>query len=244
MTFKDLHRPGDPLLLPNAWDHASAAALAAAGFPALGTTSLGVAAAAGKPDGAGDTLEETVALVRLIAHLDAFITVDLEDGYSDDPGAVADLAVRLHELGAAGVNLEDQLRDGLEAKVAAVKARVPDLFVNARTDTHWLKREQKTTVARLSRYVDAGADGVFAPGLTDDSAIAALADAVDAPLNVLASHPLSRLAELGVARVSTGSGLFRLALGAATDAATAFRDGGPPPTGGPSYDEIQGLTRA
>src|SRR3954465_7648645 len=106
MTFKDLPRPGDPLLLPNAWHHAPAAALAAAGFPALGTTSLGVAAAAGKPDGAGDTLEETVALVRLIAHLDAFITVDLEDGYSDDPGAVADLAVRLHELGAAGVNLE------------------------------------------------------------------------------------------------------------------------------------------
>jgi len=165
-TFKDLHVPGDPLLLPNAWDHASAAALAAAGFPALGTTSLGVAAAVGKRDATDATLEETVALVRRIAHLDPYVTVDIEDGFSDDPAAVADLAQQLEQLGAAGVNLEDQLRDGLEHKIAAVKERTR-LFVNARTDTHWLEREQETTAARLRSYVEAGADGVFVPGLTD-----------------------------------------------------------------------------
>src|SRR5437868_4212077 len=100
-SFKDLHVPGDPLLLPNAWDHASAAALAGAGFPALGTTSLGVAAAAGKRDGTNATREETRALVRRITHLGAHITVDLEDGFSDDPGAVAGLAQELEALGAA-----------------------------------------------------------------------------------------------------------------------------------------------
>jgi 2-methylisocitrate lyase-like PEP mutase family enzyme len=241
MTFKDLHRPGDPLLLPNAWDHASAAALAAAGFPAIGTTSLGVAAAAGKPDGEGETLGETIELVRLIAHVDAYVTVDLEDGYSDDPAAVAELAARLRELGAAGINLEDQAGDAsLHArKVAAVKARVTDLFVNARTDTHWLGREQGTTLERLQTYVAAGADGVFAPGLTDERRIAELAQAAGAPLNVLFAHTLPRLAELGVARVSTGSALFRHALGAAVDAATRIRDGGTFPPGAPSYDEIQ-----
>jgi 2-methylisocitrate lyase-like PEP mutase family enzyme len=239
MTFKDLHRPGDPLLLPNAWDHSSAAALAAAGFPAIGTTSLGVAAAVGKPDAAGETLAETLALARSIVHLDAFITVDFEDGYADDPGAVADLAAQLHELGVAGINVEDGVGDGLAAKVAAVKERVPSLFVNARTDTHWLGREQETTLARLQEYVAAGADGVFAPGLTDEAAIAALAEAVGAPLNVLFAHSLPRLAELGVARVSTGSALFRIALGATIDAATAIRGGRPLPAGGPTYDEIQ-----
>jgi 2-methylisocitrate lyase-like PEP mutase family enzyme len=243
MTFKEMHRPGEPLVLPNAWDHASAAALAAAGFPAIGTTSLGVAAAAGKPDAAGNTLQETLALARLIAPLEAHITVDLEDGFSEDPDEVAELAGQLQALGVAGINLEDQLRDTLAAKVAAVKRRAPDLFVNARTDTYWLGREQDTTAARIETYVEAGADGVFVPGVRDEEAIAALTR-LGAPLNVLATHPVARLAELGVARISTGSGLFRIALGAIVDAATAFRDGGPPPSGGPSYDEIQRFSSA
>ena len=239
-SFKELHVPGSPLLLPNAWDHASAAALAAAGFPALGTTSLGVAAAVGKSDAEGDTLEETLELVRLIGGIGPYVTVDLEDGYSDDPGAVAELAARLEALGAAGVNLEDQLRDGLAEKIAAVKART-GLFVNARTDTFWLGREQDTTLARLQGYEAAGADGVFAPGATEPADIEALAHGLDAPLNVLFSHTLPELAALGVARVSTGSGLFRVAVGAVVDAARAIRDGGTLPSGIPTYEEIQRL---
>ena len=245
MTFKDLHRPGEPLLLPNAWDHASAAMMAAAGFAAIGTTSLGVAAALGAPDGEGAARDENVALARRIVHLDAFVTADLEDGFSDDPGAVAELAAELAEAGVAGINLEDRLGPPQEhaAKVAAVKARAPELFVNARTDTHWLGREQETTAARLKAYAAAGADGVFAPGLTDEAAIAALADAVEAPLNVLFSHTLPRLAELGVARVSTGSALYRVALGAALDAAGALRAGGTLPPA-PGYRDVEALSRS
>jgi 2-methylisocitrate lyase-like PEP mutase family enzyme len=239
-SFEELHVPGSPLLLPNAWDHASAAALAAAGFPALGTTSLGLAAAVGKSDAEGDTLDETLELVRLIGAIGPYVTVDLEDGFSDDPGAVADLAARLEALGAAGVNLEDGLRDGLAAKVAAVKART-GLFVNARTDTFWLEREQGSTLARLQAYEAAGADGVFAPGATEPADIEALVRGLDAPLNVLFSRTLPELAALGVARVSTGSALFRVALGATVDAARAIRDGGTLPPGLPTYDDIQRL---
>ena len=84
-SFKDLHRPGDPLLLPNAWDAVTGAALAAAGFEAIGTTSLGVAAAVGKRDATGDTWEETLALARRLVTLDCHVTVDFEGGFSDDP---------------------------------------------------------------------------------------------------------------------------------------------------------------
>src|SRR3954451_13406582 len=108
-AFAALHRPGDPLLLPNAWDAASGAALAAAGFAAIGTTSLGVAAAAGKPDASGAAWAETVAVARTLARLDCHVTVDLEHGFSDDPAQVAEHAAQL--TGIAGVNLEDRHGD-------------------------------------------------------------------------------------------------------------------------------------
>src|SRR4051812_7451955 len=104
-AFADLHRRGAPLLLPNAWDHASAAALAAAGFAAVGTTSLGVAAALGLPDGAAQTAEATVDLAHRLAHLRVPITIDIEDGFSKDPREVAAYVARLGPI--AGVNLED-----------------------------------------------------------------------------------------------------------------------------------------
>ena len=109
--------------------------------------------------------------------------------------------------------------------IAAVKARTPDVFVNARTDTYWLGRPSlDETLERAQAYVDAGADGIFVPGVTDEREIAALAEALPVPLNVLFSPDtltVPRLAELGVARISTGSLLYRVALGAAIDAATA-----------------------
>ncbi|GLW53621.1 isocitrate lyase/PEP mutase family protein [Kitasatospora phosalacinea] len=254
-AFRALHhRPGAPLLLPNAWDHASAAALAAAGFPAVGTTSLGVAAAAGLPDGAGRTRAETLRLARRIGGGPFLLSVDLEGGFSDDPAEVADLAAELAEAGAVGVNLEDGRADGRltpvhlhAAKVAAVKSAVPRLFVNARTDTHWLGGGRgPETAFRLAAYRDAGADGVFVPGLTDPASIAAAVDATVLPLNVLATPDgpsLARLAGLGVRRVSLGSLLFRLALGAAVDAAVGLRANGAlprlPPV--PDYAAVQAL---
>ncbi|AUY50930.1 isocitrate lyase/phosphoenolpyruvate mutase family protein [Streptomyces sp. CB01881] len=251
------HRPGEPLLLPNAWDHASAAALAGQGFAAIGTTSLGVAAAAGLPDGVAATRRETLRLARRLGRGRFLLSVDVESGFSDDPSEVADLAVELAGLGAVGINLEDGRGDGTlapvavhAAKIAAVKAAAPDLFVNARTDTHWLGTADPgpETDRRLAAYQQAGADGVFVPGLADPAAIEALAGRLAVPLNILhspAGPPLGRLADLGVARVSLGSLLYRAALAAAVQTAVAVREGGAGPMAGavPAYGEVAGLHR-
>lgn len=247
------HRPA-PLLLPNAWDYASAAALAAQGFAAVGTTSLGVAAAAGLPDGAAATRDATVALARRLGRGSFLFTVDAEGGFSDDVRQVAELARELSAAGAAGINLEDGRPDGTlapaelhAAKIAAVKAAVPGLFVNARTDTHWLGRRREETPARLAVYEQAGADGVFVPGLTDRDGIAALTADLVVPLNLLHTPELPALPELaalGVRRVSLGSLLYRSGLAAAVATATAVRDGRgrPPEPRVPSYAEVQRWT--
>ncbi|MCS0603610.1 isocitrate lyase/phosphoenolpyruvate mutase family protein [Streptomyces sp. LP11] len=246
MTFSDLHHGGRlPLLLPNAWDVASALAFAAAGFPAIGTTSFGVAAAGGSPDGGRTSRAATRDLVQRLAPLPVYISADIEDGYDDDPRRVADHAAG---LGADGVNIEDSSGEELvapdlyAAKVAAIKDRAPALFVNARVDTYWLGRQAtvEATLDRARAYVAAGADGVFVPGATDPDVIRALADGINAPLNVLA-HPaltLEELAGLGVRRVSTGSLPYRAAIDAAVRAATDVRDGGTPPAATP-YPEMQ-----
>ena len=254
-AFAALHVPGAPFLLPNCWDVASALLLAGEG-PAVGTSSLGITAAAGLVDGAGEGRELTVALAAaLVPRLDVPLSVDLEGGYSDDPAEVADLAVRLAELGVAGINLEDGRADGRlratdehAAVVRAVVAAAPALFVNARTDTHWRQvgdagRRAAETARRLSAYRDAGASGVFAPGLVDLTEVERLAAAVPAPLNVL-WHPSVTLAQLGsagVARVSTGSALYRQALGAALSTAQAARHDRPATAPTVGYDDVQRL---
>ncbi|MES4893276.1 isocitrate lyase/phosphoenolpyruvate mutase family protein [Streptomyces sp. NPDC096012] len=238
------HRPGEPLLLPNAWDHASAAALAARGFPAIATSSLAVAAAVGLPDGRGATREHTLRLARTLGSEPYLLSVDAEDGFSDDPDEVAALAGRLWAAGAVGINLEDGLQPAARhaAKIAAVKAAVPGLFVNARTDTYWLGDGDETdTLHRLDAYRQAGADGVFVPGLTDPGRIGTLIRHLDAPLNVLYSPTgptVPRLAALGVRRVSLGSLLYRRALGAALDAMADITAGRTPGGTTPSYDEV------
>ncbi|MFE9189805.1 isocitrate lyase/phosphoenolpyruvate mutase family protein [Micromonospora sp. NPDC007208] len=253
-AFHALHRAGRPLLLPNAWDHASAAALAARGYPAVGTTSLGVAATAGLPDGAAATAAETLALARRLARLPALLSVDVEAGFSDDPAEVAEYVAELAGLGVVGINLEDGRPDGTLAepecvadKVAAVKAAVPDLFVNARTDTWWLPVADPLpqALARARTYRAAGADGIFVPGTVDGATLRVLAERIDAPVNALyqpGGPGLTELGGAGVARVSTGSLLFRAALGAALAVADAVRLGGPTtPAGLPSYAEVQTL---
>lgn len=253
--FRELHQAGPPLLLPNAWDYTSAAALVDAGFVAIGTTSLGVTAANGLPDGRGLGREETVALARRLAGLPCLLSVDIEAGFGADPAGVAELAATLADLGVVGVNLEDGRPDGTLAEpeeqaeyIAAVKARTPELFVNARTDTHWapdLNADTKaSTLTRAKRYVDAGADGVFVPGLAEDEAIAEVVNAVAVPVNILFQppwHRVERLADLGVRRISTGSLLFRTAVWATVRAAQAIRAGEPFPADPPSYAEIQRL---
>ncbi|MEV2277617.1 isocitrate lyase/phosphoenolpyruvate mutase family protein [Nocardiopsis sp. NPDC049922] len=252
--FRDLHRTGAPLVLPNAWDHASAAALVTAGFRAVGTTSLGVASAAGKSDAEGDTRAETVALALSLARLDALVSVDVEGGFSEDPDEVAALARELVESGVVGVNIEDGRPDGGLADpehqcavIRAVKRAAPDLFVNARTDTHWLSGNEERTTARVTAYQEAGADGVFVPGLRDEETIAALVDTLDVPLNILHSPggpSLRTLADLGVRRVSCGSLLFRAALQATVATALAVAEDLPVRDGLPTYAEADALARA
>ncbi|MFG3137329.1 isocitrate lyase/phosphoenolpyruvate mutase family protein [Streptomyces sp. NPDC048211] len=249
--FARLHRRTAPLLLPNAWDYASAAALAAEGFPAVGTTSLGVAAAAGLPDGVAATFEETLALTRRLGEGRFLFTVDAEGGFSDDAEEVAERARALYDAGAAGINLEDGRADGTlapmevhAAKIAAVKSAVPELFVNARTDTHWAARQEDETATRLALYEQSGADGVFVPGLSDPDSIAELISALVVPLNILytpAGPTLPELAALGVRRVSLGSLLYRTALATAVTTATAIRDGRPSDACALSYAEVQAL---
>jgi len=181
------------------------------------------------------------------------VTVDLEGGYADDPGAVAALAARLAHLGVAGINLEDGRPDGLlrpveehAAIIRAVADAAPTLFVNARTDTYWLgigpeKERLDETTRRLTAYRDAGASGVFVPGLSDPDHTAALAGAVALPLNVLwrPGLDLTALAAAGVARVSTGSALYRHALAAVLAAAESARTGTQPPTTPVDYHFLQ-----
>jgi 2-methylisocitrate lyase-like PEP mutase family enzyme len=232
MTFRELHEGELPLVLPNAWDAASALAFADAGFAAVGTTSFGVAASAGRPDGGRATREATRALARLLTALPCHISVDVEDGYDDDPARVADYVAG---LGVAGVNVEDSTAEALiapdrhAAKVSAIKRRSPGVFVNARVDTYWLDEEAtvEATLERAARYVAAGADGVFVPGVSEPATLRELALNIPVPLNVLVIPALSlaELAGLGVRRVSTGSLPYRAAIHAATEVATAVRDG-------------------
>ncbi|MFA1551167.1 isocitrate lyase/phosphoenolpyruvate mutase family protein [Actinomadura chokoriensis] len=251
MRFRDLHFRDRPLVLPNAWDFASGAALVQAGFPAIGTTSLGVAAAAGKPDATGGTREETLALARALSRLPVPVTVDVEGGFSDRAADVAGLVAELASLGIAGINLEDGRPDGTlapldhqTAVIAAVKRAAPGVFLNARTDTFWLGvPDREETLRRARAFAAAGADGVFVPGIVEDADIRAVLEAAGVPLNVLylpGRTEYSRLARLGVHRVSTGSLLFRTALQATVAAAldVTGEDGSRP---APSYGDVQRL---
>lgn len=252
-----MHRPGDPLVLPNAWDLASARWLHASGYPVVGTTSLGVAFAARRVDGAGETAGETLDLARRITAAGIAVTVDIEAGFSDDADEVGRFAEHLARLGVVGVNVEDSDASGLlvdaataARRVAAIAAAAPRLYLNARTDAFWIggaadvANRTRESVTRAHRYLEAGASGVFVPGSIPLDVMASLTRDVPAPLNVLVQPEatLAELAAVGVARVSTGSLLFRVALGAIEAAARGIRDGvdAPEPVT-PSYEEIAGL---
>jgi len=249
-TFRELHSGDVPLVLPNAWDLGSALAFATADFPAIGTTSFGLAASAGLPDGHGGTKAATMNLAGPLCRLPVHITLDIEDGYSDDPSEVAEFVADLAALGVAGVNLEDSVNGHLvepstfAQKVDAVKRTSPNIFINARVDNLWF-HEQATIEAVLLRsrtYAEAGADGIFVPGLSRSEDIRIVTTALELPVNVLA-HPTLTVAELGrlgVRRISSGSLAYRAAIDAAVSVARTLRENGQlrPAT---SYWEMQKL---
>ena len=236
MSFRDLHHGSTPLVLPNAWDVPSALAFLDAGFEAIGTTSFGVASSLGTPDAGRSTRAANISLARALSRLPAYISVDIEDGYADDADPVAEY---VEALGVAGINIEDSTAGKLisprahAAKVAAIKRRCPDVFVNARVDTYWLgdSATVAATIERASRYVAAGADGIFVPGAVDPAVLRELTAQIPVPLNVLVIPALQLvdLAGLGVRRVSTGSLPYRAAIQAAADVAIGVRDGWPTP---------------
>jgi 2-methylisocitrate lyase-like PEP mutase family enzyme len=223
-VFRALHHGSEVLVLTNAWDCASARVFEEAGFPAIATTSAGIANAMGYVDGDRIPVEEMLAMVRRIAGCVAVpVTADLEGGYQD----VARTAAGMIEAGAIGLNLEDGGGDAeeLARRVATVRRVGRELgvnpVINARTDLYLNQVGDPATrferaCERLLRYIAAGADCVFVPGVTDEETIRRLVEALRFPLNVLATAGLpgvGRLKELGVARVSVGSGIARAALG-------------------------------
>ncbi|MGI5269977.1 isocitrate lyase/PEP mutase family protein [Nonomuraea sp. CA-218870] len=221
-ALRALHVPGAPLILPNAWDAASARAVREAGFPAVATGSAAVAGVLGYGDGELTPVAEMLAAVaRVVRVVDVPVTADMERGYGLDP---AELAERLLATGAVGCNLEDsdprtgELIDLEEqaAFLAAVRAAAgPALVVNARIDTYIAgDGDRAGAVARARRYLEAGADCVYPIGLSDEAGIGALVEETDGPVNILfkpGAPSLARLAELGVARVSYGHGLHKAA---------------------------------
>lgn len=226
-ALRALHA-GPGFVLPNAWDSGSARILEQVGFAAIATTSAGVAWSCGVPDGGAidrDTMLDHLG--RIVAAVDVPVTADLEAGYGATAEEVADTVSRAVAIGAVGGNIEDaiggRLLDVDEAadRVAAARAAAArDTFVlNARIDAYFVGTEGdpfQETVARAARYVEAGADCVFVPGVVEAETIRRLAAAVPAPLNVVAGLAnvidAPTLFSLGVRRVSLGGSLARAAL--------------------------------
>ncbi len=228
-AFRALHRGRKVLLLPNAWNVASARVIQQAGFGAIATTSAGVAFSLGYPDGQRISRAEMLEAVRRIASaVRVPVTADVEAGYGLRPEDAALTAREVLAAGAVGMNLEDATGDpqhpllDLAQQVERVKAvRELPIVLNARTDVYLLEigppeKRYDEALWRLAAFRDAGADCVFVPGLRDPATIGSLVKDLQCPVNILGGPglpPVTELQKLGVARVSLGSGPMRAALG-------------------------------
>ena len=233
--FRKLHHGPRMLLLPNAWDVASARILEECGHPAIASTSAGIAYSLGYPDGQRISRGEMLEVVGRIARAVRIpVTADLEAGYGTTPKDMAETVKAAIEAGAIGMNFEDVTGDDERTQVAiplqvekiraireAAKSLGVPFVLNARTDIYLMPigpeaTRFERTVERLRAYRDAGADCLFVPGLYDGDIIAKMLKAVEAPLNILANPacpPMAELEKIGVARVSAGSGIMRAAMG-------------------------------
>jgi 2-methylisocitrate lyase-like PEP mutase family enzyme len=229
--LRELHRPRQPLVLPNVWDAASARVVVEAGFPAVATTSSGVSACLGWADGQHTPPDEMFAAVGRVARVvDVPLSADLEGGYGLPPD---EFVRRMLAAGAVGCNLEDTdhsgagpLRDPavhadyLAGVKAAARAAGVNIVLNARVDVFIRQvgdpsERVQVAIERGRRYLEAGADCIFPFGVRDEATISALVEGIPGPLNVFAAPdapPLARLAELGVARVSFAGRLHRSAM--------------------------------
>lgn len=240
-ALRALHHGPDLLVLPNAWDAASAHAVCEAGFAAVATTSSGIAASLGYPDQEGSPVDEMLAAVARIARAATVpVTADLEAGY----GLTAtELVDRLLAAGGVGLNLEDsdhrhgglvdpdRQAEYLAAVKQAGRAAGVDIVLNARVDTYLRPAEPaadpaEEAIRRGQRYLEAGADCIFPIGVTTEADITALVARIGGPVNILMRPgvpSLTRLAELGVARVSLGGRLQRLTMTALAEHLAALK---------------------
>ncbi|HEX2802321.1 MAG TPA: isocitrate lyase/phosphoenolpyruvate mutase family protein [Phenylobacterium sp.] len=240
-AFAALHHTGQILILPNAWDAASAAVMEDAGARAVATSSAAVAWAHGYPDGDALPLEKLLGAIATVARVVAVpVTADIEGGYTDDLDALAETIRAVIGAGAVGINLEDGRRDPeLHArKVAAARqaaeAEGVALYINARADIYLKALAEGhaafvETVRRAELYRAAGASGIFVPGPKDDDLIDRLADAIRLPLNILllpGLSPAERLRALGVRRLSAGSAPFRAAYATLAGAVARYLETG------------------
>ena len=252
--FHALHAAATPLRLVNAWDALSARVFAAAGAPAIGTSSFAVAYAHGYPDGQQipwAKVCDTVAAMTTAA--DVPVTADIEAGQGAEPDAVAAAVGDVIDRGAVGINLEDsrpgepgalftieqQCERIASARARADAANLP-LFINARSDVYFgaaiaPEEQLDAALARAASYVDAGADGVFLPGCTDAGALRAVVDATHAPVNVMHWPGLPAFAELcdiGVRRISQGASAFLYAVAGLERLTTGYLNDAPDDFGG------------
>jgi 2-methylisocitrate lyase-like PEP mutase family enzyme len=220
-TLRALHVPGHPLVLPNAWDAATARLVVEAGFPVVATSSAAVAESLGYADSEDAPADEMFAAVaRITRVVDVPVTVDAESGY----GLPADeLVARLRDAGAVGCNLEDTDHAGgglvpaakQADRLAAVRAADPDLVINARVDVFMDAADEQAVLAdaidRAQAYFAAGVDCVYPLLVRSTDVLRSFVDAVPGPVNaaLMPGLTVSALADAGVARVSLGPGLWR-----------------------------------
>lgn len=242
--FEALHRPGEPLLMPNPWDAGSAKLLTSLGFQALATTSSGSAATLGRLDGAIGREAALENAARIVGATDLPVSADLENCFAADAAGVAETIRLAREAGLAGCSIEDysgeedapiyELAEAVERVTAAAEAaHEPSgtrLVLTARCENLLHGRpDLEETIARLQAYAQAGADALFAPGLTDSEDIRRVVESVERPVNVLLRPgvpTVNELAVLGVARVSVGGGFAFAALGALVQAAQELQEAG------------------
>jgi 2-methylisocitrate lyase-like PEP mutase family enzyme len=242
--LRGLHRPGEPLVLPNVWDAGSAKIVEDAGFPALATASAAIAAMLGHSDHEGAPAEEMFAAAsRVIRAVSVPVTVDAEAGYGLPP---AELVERLVAIGAVGCNLEDtdhssgtlgpadRQAEYIAGVRAAAKAAGTDLVINARADTFYHKAPNAVAEAieRGRLYLNAGADCIYPILVSSEDDVAALTKGIPGPVNTNAlGNTPARLGELGVARISYGPMPYMMALDTLKSFAESLREGGGSPDG-------------
>ncbi len=235
--FHALHAGPDVLVLPNAWDAASAALMEDAGAKAVATSSAAVAWARGYPDGDAVPVAAVIDTVAGVARVVSVpVTADIEGGYTDDLATLAETIKAVIGVGAVGINFEDGRRDPtlharkVEAARAAAEQAGVDLFINARTDVYLAGLAQgeaalAETLRRAALYQAAGASGIFVPLPVEEDLLSQLAAGIALPLNVMGRPGMpsaSRLAELGVRRLSAATGPFNAAYGAMLSGTRTF----------------------